>query len=228
MLPKSDQARINQTLRYIEKTSVVPAAVRAGVHKFAKNWTDVFMPKRQSGTGSYKDMQAKMTMKSLDDPGEKEARKQRRAMVLLWQAMMNSELAQRSRSMPDGEVAPAFLSCMRKAKAKADMDSGISVGNQDIFDNHFRRDPGAFLDSNVVVIYGIKADKQPADNVGAYFFSYQLSKDRYVIQAMKTRALTGLQRYRFPQSTGGTCPAEAKTRTPGVFPRSTARRSPVP
>jgi hypothetical protein len=46
--------------------------------------------------------------------------------------------------------------------------------------NDFMANPEGFLSRNQVVIYGIRADKQPPNDIGTFGFYFEAEKDRYV------------------------------------------------
>lgn len=184
-MSKNAIERIEQTLKFLKKTDIAPAAVRDEVYAFAKSYADASLSDGKSNfTQSVsKDMSTKEYQDTKADWGDKGIRKERRAMALLWTAMANLERARDSMMMESGRVEDALLAVMKKAKATADMAKGISAGNQDILVNDFMASPENFLIKNQVVIYGIKADKQPLDNIGKFGFYFEASKDRYVFES---------------------------------------------
>ena len=188
LFDKSDVSRFNDTLKYIRTTDKVSAEVRDPAYRFIKEWVDKFYPESSKARDGYKTLSGNMSMKAVDNAGEKETRKQRRAIVLLWSAMLNSGLAREGQSLGEGLITSAFRKAMTKARIISDMARGITSGNQDVFLNQFRRDPAEFLKENRVFINGIRVDKQPADNVGDFGFYYDSGADRYVI---KTNAPSG-------------------------------------
>ncbi|MEP7282709.1 MAG: hypothetical protein ABI696_12085 [Rubrivivax sp.] len=181
---KTAVGRIDETLKFLQKTTVAPATLRDEVYTFAKAYADQFLvDKKSSFTASVSSgMSTKNYADTKADWGDKAIRTERRAMALLWTAMSNLERAGQAMTMASGRVEDALLAVMKKAKATADMAKGISAGNQDILLIDFMGRPAEFLSHNVVVIYGIKADAQPTTNIGRFGFYFQASKDRYVFE----------------------------------------------
>ncbi len=184
-MSKGTLERIDETLKFLKTTTVAPATLRDDVYAFAKAYADQSLSDAKSNftKGVSRDMSTKQYTSTKDDWGDKTVRKERRAMNLLWMAMANRERATAAMKMQSGRVEDELLAVMKKAKATADMKKGISQGNQDILVNDFMGSPEKFLTKNIVVIYGIKADRQPTNNVGKFGFYFEASKDRYVFSS---------------------------------------------
>jgi len=219
LFDKSDTTRIKQTLKYIRTTDKVRPEIRDAAYSFAQKWVNEFYPESRKSTDAYKGFSGGMSMKDIDDAGEKETRKQRRAIVLLWSAMMNTGLAKQGQSMGEGLVTDAFRRAMTKARIVYDMSRGIRSGNEDVFTNHLRRDPAEFLKQHRLIIYGIKAEDQPADNLVDFGFYYDAAQDRYVLKTNAPAGSHPVKAINVPAIYWGNVPGRGQDAARGDFSR---------
>lgn len=181
-MPYFDAKRLSDTLDLLEGTTLVARGVRDPVYRFVKDFADANLSKKKSEF--YKGVVGTaMSMKGVENKGDKQTRRMRRGLVLLWQAMLNPDKVREAKVIGPGLVQNEFVATMKKCKAKVDMNRGITAGNQDILDNEFRRDPEGFLTQNEVVVFGIKADSQPLNDLGDFKFYWEASKDRFYFRA---------------------------------------------
>lgn len=107
---KAEDVRLEQTIKYIGKTPLFPAAYRADVKAFAEayagraRWPGNFVLPIAGKYGDYQRFSAEMTMTDVHSPGNKDERAMRRAIFLLYSAIGDSQAAATAKSMLVGRV----------------------------------------------------------------------------------------------------------------------------
>lgn len=183
---KAADVRLEETIKFIGKTPLFPADLRADVKAFAESyagraqWPGNFSLPIAGTFGSYKRFSAEMTMTDVHAPGNEPERAMRRAIFLLYSAIGHPHAAAEAKSMLVGRVQAEFVAVMWKAVCHANEQAGSSRGPEALY-KRLRHEPLRVLRELKLQVNGTtKTDAVNDTNLIDFVFRYDFATDRFV------------------------------------------------
>src|SRR5262245_53837810 len=187
-MSKDATLRINDTLQFIQNTTVVTAPERPAARQLAQDFITARYPPAHAGQQAYTNFSNQMSLgfHLSSDPNDR--RKMCRAIFLLWHAMnhkdYNFTVPVQNASQINQGTAPRLLeNVMRKARVMQEAP-GSTAGLSHVLTNVIPNNPLAFLQDNKFIVLGSKdrSATQGERNVLPAEFFYNPLHDRWDIQ----------------------------------------------
>ena len=180
---KNVTTRINDTLGFIQNAAVGTAAERLRTFTLANNYIQNHYPPGNAHQPGYVTFSNGMSMRNLANAGNQAQREMRRAIYLLWHAIGNPGLANRSRTLGPAALNAEYRRLLQKARIVDDANNGRDAGSRNLLTTVIPATPLQFLTENKITIHGsaVNAPDLLDRNLINFYFTYNVGTDRYLL-----------------------------------------------
>ncbi len=184
---KDEEVRLEQTIKFIGKTTHFPSALRTDVKAFAESYagratwaTGKYVLPIAKKSGDHRRFSAEMTMTDVHTPGNDDQRAMRRAIFLLRSAMTDSLAAAKAKSMLVSRVKSEFVATMWKALCYHDENNGSDRGPRALYRELCERPVETLGWLRMQVLGSTRQDANTDTNRFDVVFRYNVSVDKFV------------------------------------------------